>query len=396
MSARTTIFRILLPLAILVLGGGLMLFMIKSRQAPPKQEQPHLGPLVGVVAARVVNATVAVHSTGTVTPSREIDLVPQVGGLVAEVSPGLVEGGFFAKGDLLLRIEDVDYRLTMEQAEAAVARAEVELTEMRNRAEIARDEWNRLYKGSREPSPLVLYEPQLKNARAALASARAKLSQAHINLERTSLHAPFDCMVRMEQVDQGQYVRAGQTLAVLTGTERAEIIVPLPVKELEWIDIPRGDAGSGSPAIVRFSLGERVLSWQGRVVRSLGQVDEQGRMVRAVVQVEDPYGLKGHQNENGFALRVGLFVDVVIQGARLNGVAAVPRAVLRQNDTVWTVAGQEGNATLHIQPVDVLRLERDRVLLSTGLAHGDLVVSDMISGVAEGMRIRPVLEGIDQ
>jgi multidrug resistance efflux pump len=103
-----------------------------------------------------------------------------------------VAGGFFRQGERLFSIEDTDYRLALERAEATRAKAEYELATIESQAEVARVEWERLYEDSgEEPNPLVLYEPQLKNARAALASAGSSVRQAEIDLERTRVRASF-------------------------------------------------------------------------------------------------------------------------------------------------------------------------------------------------------------
>ena len=96
------------------------------------------------------------------------------------------------------------------------------------------------------PNPLTLYEPQLKAAQAAMAGAQADLSQAQLNLKRTVVPRPFNLRVRVKRVDKGQYVRVGQELATVYGTDVAEVIVPLPVAELRWLTIPRRVQGARS------------------------------------------------------------------------------------------------------------------------------------------------------
>jgi len=279
----------------------------------------------------------------------------------------------------------------LERARAAVAKAELDLATVDSQADVARREWQQLAdQGGTPPNPLVLHEPQLANARATLASAKAAQAQAELDLERTRVTAPFDCVVRSEQVDLGQYLRAGVEVARVAGTRRAEVVVPLPLEELVHLHVPRTLAGNdpgeaGSPATLALTVDGQRFEWSGRVVRALGEVDPAGRMARVVVAVDDPYGLRG--NTDRPALALGLFVEANLRGDMLAQVFAIPRSALRDNHTVW-LADDGGH--LAIRPVEVARRERDQVLVAGGLTAGDRVVLTALSGAANGMALRLV------
>ena len=70
---------------------------------------------------------VQIKGEGTVQPLREIQLIPQVSGKVVFMSDSLVNGGQFRKGDTLLRIDPVDYRLAVTLAQAQVKDSESKL-----------------------------------------------------------------------------------------------------------------------------------------------------------------------------------------------------------------------------------------------------------------------------
>ncbi|UCD35938.1 MAG: efflux RND transporter periplasmic adaptor subunit, partial [Nitrospiraceae bacterium] len=235
------------------------------------------------------------------------------------------------------------------------------------------------------PNPLALYEPQLKNARAGLASAAARVEQARLDLERTTIKAPFDARVRSEDIEQGQYVRSGTVVAVLAGTETADISIPLSLDDLSWLAVPGpGQRRNGALAEVHIAIGGKSFQWEGRVVRSTGEVDPRSRMMQLIVEVKDPYGL----NRKGPAspsLAAGSFVDVRIRGKTLEDVFTLPRRALRDNSTIWIM---DGDSELHIRTVKPLRIERDYVIIGEGLEDGDLVVMTRISGAADGMKLR--------
>lgn len=386
MSSSQKVFKIGLPVLIVLLGFAGMFAMIKFRAAPDKKALPETGVLVKVMTASPETHQVKVYGTGTVQPRREVSITPQVKGRVTYVAPNFIAGGFFQKGELLFAIESVDYELAVERAEAAVAKAEVDLASMESRARIARLEWRNLSNGADgDPNPLVLYEPQLKDAQANLAAAQANLAQAELDLTRTKIFAPFNSRVRSEQVDLGQYVKDGTSVAVLAGTDTAEIVVPLPLTDIQWLDVPLEEGQDhGSKATVQLDLAGKQFQWSGRVIRSLGEVDPLGRMARVVVSVDDPYSrLNGRQNTPDLA--TGMFVEVVLFGEILSDTFVIPRSALRENSSVWAM---DSDSKLRIRPVQTVRFEQDNVLISKGLEAGDRLVVTNLVGAADGMLLR--------
>ena len=388
MSKRDLLLKIFLPL--LILGAAVLVtwLMIQSRKMPEPHEAAFVGPLVEVMTVSRESRDVVVSGTGTVQPRRQVAVTPQVSGELVELSPQMVTGGFVAQGALLFVIEDTDYRLALERARANLAQAELELAKISGQAEVARLEWRRLNDAEQaEPKPLVVYEPQLNSAEAQRAAAAAAVAQAQLDLERTHVRAPFNAYVRSENVEVGQYVRDGNSVAVLAGTDEAEIVVPLPLEELNWIPLPAAETREqGAQVEIQLQLGSRVQTWQGRVDRLLGDVDPQNRMAELVISVVDPFGLESGAAAAAQPLAPGTFVKVMIAGKSLPDVAVVPRSALHGDATVWIIDAEQ---KLRIRPVEILRRERADVLVADGLQDGDRVVLTNISGGADGMLLRP-------
>jgi len=382
MSNRGRFWMIVLPLLIVIGGALVMMVMIRGHQAPDRQEPPFRGVLVETLEVRRGDVPLRIAATGTVQARQQSEIVPQVSGQVTEVGPNLVAGGFVRAGELLFAVEPVDFRLALDRARAGLTKAELDLETVRAQAQIARDEWQLLHPGE-EPSPLVVYQPQLKSAEAGVASARATLQQAELDLQRTRITAPFNGYLRSESVDLGQYLRAGTPVASVVGTDAVEIIVPLPLDQLQWLEVPRRSGGQGSKAEIRLS-GSGGELWHGWIDRALGEVDTQGRMARVAVLVADPYGL-GKNRHQKLPLAVGSFVDVTLLGRTLEQVVELPRRALREDDTVWVM---DGDSRLRIVPVKVLRRERELVLVDGGLEGNEQLVVSPVSGAADGLLLR--------
>lgn len=388
MSTKAKLIKIGIPIALIVIGYIIMKVLVSSHPAAVKHAKEDPGILVEVLKAEKKGVTLTVKGTGTVKAVREISVIPQVSGEVVYMAPGLNVGGFFEKGDVLFRIEDTNYKLALEQAKSLKANAEYELAKIESQADIARNEWEEINKGNEtSPNPLVLYEPQLKSAKAALASASAKVALAMLDLARTEIKAPFNIRIRSENIEIGQYVRSGSSVAVLAGTDTAEIAVPLTTEQLRWLNVPRhGERLNGDDATVSLNIGGTIYKLEGRVVRSTGEVDQKSRMMQVIVEIKDPYELK-KKVAGRPAFAAGSFVKIVIKGKNLKDIFVIPRIAFRDNSTVWIM---EKEKLLKIKEVKTLRLERERVIISEGIDDGDMIVLTNLSGAANGMKLRTI------
>jgi RND family efflux transporter MFP subunit len=387
MSQKNKFIKIVIPIIIIIVGIVVMRMLILSRSEPKKEVKEDPGILVQTIEASLQNRTIMVKGTGTVKASMEVSIVPQVSGRITYLSPSLVVGGHFKKDDLLFKIEDIDYVLALEQANAARAGAEYELATIESRARIARTEWERLnLEKNSEPNPLVLYEPQMANAQAALASANAAVKQANLALDRTQIKAPFNSRVTSENIDIGQYVKSGNSIAFLSGTDTVEINVPLTSYDMYWLNIPlHGRELNGPDATVSLNIGGKTHQWKGHILRSTGQVDPKSRMMQIVIEVSNPYGLANTENSGRPALAIGTFVDVKIKGKELKNVFVIPRITLRDNATVWAM---DDDNKLSIKSVSAIRIEKDFAVIDSGLEAGDRIIVTNISGAANGMKLR--------
>jgi hypothetical protein len=114
-------------------------------------------------------------------------------------------------------------------------------------------------------------------------------------------------------------------------------------------------------------------------------------MIRLVVRIDDPYGLKRSGNlDHRYDLAEGLFVDVKLKGNTVSNIFAIPDGALRENSSVWTM---NSHGRLEIQTVEVVRREKERILVRGNLHPGDFLVLTYLSGAATGMKLRLPEEG---
>lgn len=386
--------KILLPALVLIAGGGVAYFVATSKPAVEREAPEIAPPLVTVIEARRADVPLDVASQGTVEPRTESTLVTQVGGRIVAVSPDYAEGSFVSRGQTLMRIDPDDYELALQQARAQVATAETRLELEEAEAEVARQEWRELGRG--EPTALAAREPQVREARAALESARATLAQTRLNLERTTVEAPFDGRIRSKQADVGQFVSPGTPLAVVFATDWAEVRLPVPKDQLAFLDFDLArDRLDGTGPEVRLSadIGGRPRTWIARVVRTGGVLDTRTRMLDVFARVDDPYGRRhaspsGKSDEGWMPLPMGLFVEAEIAGKVARNAIRAPRVALRPDGRLMVV---DADDRLRFREVEVIRTEDDTVVVGSGIEEGDLLPVSPLETPVDGMRVRTTL-----
>jgi RND family efflux transporter MFP subunit len=380
--------QLIIVLCIIVFGVMITVILIKTRKAPEREEQEPLAPLVMVERLRPKDIQMVISAYGTVSPKVEGDIVPEVSGKVVSINPELQTGGFIPAGEQILQIDERDYKFAVQQAQALVADARVRYDIEVAEADVARREWEDLHPGIEPNSPLVLRESQVRQAKAALESAQAQLATAQLRLERTSLSLPFDALIISEKVDLGQYLVAGQSVAVAYGIDAVEIEVPLEDDELAWFDIfgnsgaPNGGriVNSKTPAVVKADFAGAEHTWKGYVTRTTGQVDKMSRMIYVVVEVPKPFDLV----ENRPPLLPGIFAEVQIQGKVLKRALAVPRDAIHESNKVWMVKEDR----LYVKALDIVRADKEFAYARADINQNATIVTSSLDKVMEGMEVR--------
>ncbi len=380
-------------------GAGVTLLVSLAPEAESREPPPRI-PFAQTARVSAGSGPIPVYGSGTVRPSAEIDIAPQVGGRVVWVDPGFQSGGRVEAGRTLFRIEEADYLYRLQEAEANLASRQVAFLQEQEQATIARAQYE-LYAERQSAggapsaaSPLTLREPQLEAARAALSRDEARLADANLALSRTRVAAPFNGVVRSESVDVGQVVSPGQPVGRLFASHAVEVVVPLSDADAALIpglwELRAGDGDGGVAVRVIAQYGEGTYAWEGYVDRVEASLDAQTRTVDVIVRVSDPFTAGVPESASSAAVRsppllVGKFVDVEIDGVSPEDYFRVPRAALQTGNEVWAVS--EGDI-VSIVPVQVLQRANDEVFVTGPLESGQAVITGGIQFATEGMRVQ--------
>lgn len=367
----------------LLVGAG---YLIQKNPPSARRGGPPAGPqtLVDVISVAPQDYQITVNSYGTVQPRTQSMLVAQVSGQIVTVNPDFRAGGFFNQGDVLITIDPRDYEADVKIAEASLMDAlQAEAQEVA-RAEQAKIDWQRLGQPGDAPSDLVLRKPQLEAARARASSARAALTKARLDLERTKVIAPFSGRILSQRVDLGQVVNTGTQLAELYATDYVEIRLPIRNVDLAFVELPEGQATEPPMAKVKSKLGGEI-EWQGRVIRTEGAIDQNARQLHVVAQIDNPFGT---DNPVERPLKIGEYITAEIAGRTVKDALVIPSETIYQNKYVYIVQDN----LLQRRDVEIAWQNGRDALVIAGVVPNDKLVTTPLGQVTSGTPVRLVGE----
>ncbi len=379
--------RILIGLMFVGLTVAFIVFAIATKTKPPQRVQLPPTPLVETLIVQSDIQQFTVDSQGPVKPKLTSNIVAEVSGRISEVSDNFRVGSFVNEGDTLFTIDKANYIANLRSAEASLAQAKASYQDAKARSDQAKKDWEKIGRG--KASDLVLKVPQLNQAKASVQSAEANLLRAQRDLSRTNVKAPYSALIKSKQVDLGQYVNVGFTVANLFGTEAAEVRLPLADRELAFLQLPQQGIEASYPNVILSGIyAGKPQAWQGKVVRTEGVVEENNRLTYLVAEISDPYGLTNKQNAST-PLRFGTFVNAEIEGITQDNLIVLPRSALINKDQVLQISDE---SKISIITVDIVKGDKDIIYVNGGITDGAEIIITPIENPINGMLVKRVSE----
>ncbi len=417
-------WRLLWVLPPVIVGILVLAWAVGGKQPPAKAERGEPSRAVRVIQAPRLTLIPTAEGYGPVEPAQVWTAVTQVEGRVVEIHPRLRDGAILPADTLLLRIDPVDYELSLAQAKAELA--ELDVQEQNTRASLAIEQRNvaiaerelkriqRLAKqGTASQANVDEAErtmlgtqtavQNMQNTLALIPTQRrvleARAAQAERDLAHTTVIAPFNLRVANLEVEADQYVTKGQSLFEGDAVERVEIVAQFAMSSLRRLFIGRPEPIPdvslmteklsefvGFRPLIRLDLGNHVAEWQAEFVRFSDVVDPETRTIGVVVAVDRPF----EKVKPGYRppLSKGMFVQVLLRGHEQPERVIVPRSAVRAG----TVYLADADNRLRRQAVQVLFDQGPISIIGKGIEPGlRVVVSDLIPAV-DGMLLRPQMD----
>jgi len=389
--------------SIAILGAGVASFILLKalKPVPEQRDQAELIPLVQTTPLEYRDSPLLIEGNGIITPRASITVSSQVSGEVVSLHPNLVSGGAFKKEEILVQLDKRTYEANLAEAEANQAANKANLAFLKKQVERIRSLKESDYVGEEALDDVI---SRLAQTEAAIARQEAILESRRLDLERTSIKAPFSGRIYDESVDIGDIVSPGRELARFYASDEVEVVVSLNANDSVFIPglWTQDESSHSRNAWITVDHGGITYQWQGYVHRVESDIDMTTRTVDVVVRIPDPFlpGERLGESTSSITLEappllVGMYSNVAIEGMNINNHFVLPVSALRSNDSIWVISGE---GILNIIPVEVIRQEGNQVvLLADGLPEGTPIVMSDIALVTHVMRVRlnqsPVTEG---
>ena len=362
---------IILVVSIIVAG-----VLIKSRSVAVTEEKKVETPYVKtmMILPRTVEASIS--SQGIVQPESDLTLLSELNSRVEWLSPKMEAGSSFKEGDTLLVLDSRDYELVLITAESQVLNAEVNLEREQAESELAKKEWKRVGAGS--ASNLALRKPQMAQAKATYAAAKARLEQARRNLGRTIFIAPFDGRVRTSNIELRTTVFPGTLIGNIYATGAYEIRLPVADQDVPFIGLEFNGQKIEESRRLDVIIIQGDNKWAAKIVRTEAEIDPVTKMMAVVAKVNNS-DKKTFNNP----LAVGQFVQAKISGIEIPDISVLPRSSVR-NESVWIVDNQ---MSMQNRLVEVIRNEDEFALIREGFESGDRLLTSRVSSLVNGLKV---------
>lgn len=384
MTQNNKIQTFVFPILILIIAAGLAFSLTFFEPEIIKTDQREIDNTVNIVHLKPQVKRLDVSSHAVVVPRTQARLVPEVAGQVESVSDKWHNGGFFKKGEVMLQIEQHQYKNRVANAKASVARTKSAYIQEQGQAYVAEQEWQRRKRksDSEAAKALALRKPQLEAAKAQYEAALADLQAAEISLEKTSIRAPFAGIVLKKSADVGQNVSTGQVLAEFVAIDYAEIRVPLTQSNQYLIELPelKNQYKAAVEIIERNS--RKSIRYSGYLVRTEGVLDEKTKVLYGIVEIKDPYQLMSKSDKP--PLRLGSYVEVRIPGREIGDLYVLPEHALRRGNAVWVV---DDEGILRSRSVELLGNYNDELIVYKGLSGDVKLVVGSVGKAMHGKKV---------
>ncbi len=395
--------------------GGILLFLAPGMKAEP----PAITQSTGKKVVRVLKVVprklqpVAV-GYGHTKPALEWEAQSELDGTIIWEAGILQEGNIVSKGTPLLKVDPSVYEL-----EVAKLNAEIEVTKLRDKTisaslKIASEEY-RIQQSEYERSmqlsktghisktekdratrELLSNQQQLQTLKNSIVINQAEqrvmqmqLALAERDLQQTTISAPFDLRITEKVAGIAEYVNKGEVLLLADGIDAVEVSAQFALGKMQPLHQAAdksdmsGDLHHELEALVELKAGNRIITWNGAVNRSGGQIDAQTQSQSIVVRINNPYG-QAQPGKKPPLIR-DTFVKVTLKAPVLKNQILIPANAIHQGNVY--VVNSDGN--LEIKSVTVAFIQDQVAVIKDGLLPNDNVVVSKLSPAVKGMPLKP-------
>ncbi|HEY6454927.1 MAG TPA: efflux RND transporter periplasmic adaptor subunit [Steroidobacteraceae bacterium] len=371
---------VLIVVLIVLIGGG-ALFLHHAKVQNAANTRPVFNFRTNAVSVSVATVTkgdivVRIPGLGTVTPLQTVTVKAQISGIMEKVN--FKEGQMVKKGELLAVIDPRPYEAALAQAQAALTRDQAMLAD----AQLDMKRYEDLIKqDSVSQQQVDTQRATVGQDTGTVASDKAQVKTAELNLAYTHITSPLDGRVGLRQVDPGNYVTPGDANGIVVVTQLHPISVLFTVPE---DNIP--------------SIMDQVKSGAKLTVVATGRANSEhladGTLATTDNLIDTTTGtlkLRADFDNTDGTLFPGQFVNVSLQVTTLKDQIIIPGGAVRrgapdgvQSAFVYLV---KPDNTVTVRPVVLGVVDGETQAVKSGIQLNDVVVTDGGDRLREGAQV---------
>lgn len=357
-----------------ILSGSLVISSCGNKNQQG-QGRPAPGPVpvaISVVPEEIV--TGVNNYPGTVVALNQTELRAEVNGYITGIL--VQDGATVSKGQKLYEIDRTRYQAAQEQAKANLAIAEANLNKVNRDVE----RYKRLAEQDAIAKQTLDYAmTDLNNAQAQVLSAKAALTSATTDLDRSVIRAPFNGTIGISQVRNGALVSAGTTL-INTISSTNPIAVDFQVNEKDikrFVDVQR-NASSLKDSVITLQLsGNITYASPGKISAIDRAVDPSTGTITVRANFENPENI----------LRTGMNTNVLVKNTSTTKMPVIPYKAVTEQLGEFTVFVVTDSSTVDQRPVKLGIKIADKVVINEGVKAGEKIVVEGAQNLQQGVKI---------
>lgn len=361
---------LVIALIVIVLLAVVIVHLLRGK----KVEHGPAPQVVTVAAATLGSMPVTLNALGTITPIATITVLPQLSGYLTAV--GYEEGQDVKKGQFLAQIDQRQYEISKQQAEAQLAKDQATLDQAR--ADLARYS---LLNERHSIAEQTWYNQRfvVEQSEAAVKADLANIAQFALDIEYCHITAPVAGRVGLRLVDPGNYVTASSTPGIVVITQMKPTTVQFAIPQNALGDVlQRVNSGATLPVTVYNSNNTKQLATGKLFALSNQMATSTGTVtLRASLPNDDE------------ALFPSEFVNVVLLVDTMQNAVLVPTPAVQTGapgDYVYLV---NADNTVSVHKVTLGPSDGRNTVIAAGLSAGQRVVTDGLDRLSDGAKITP-------
>jgi membrane fusion protein, multidrug efflux system len=327
---------------------------------------------VTVATAVEKSMPITIEGIGTVIAASTVSVHAQITGEMTSVN--FKEGEDVEKGQVLVTLDKRPYEAALQQAQATLAKDTAQAANARSQAARYQD---LLQRGIATSEQVDTMKTQAAALEATVAADRANVENAQVQLTYATITSPMSGRTGLLQVHPGNLVRAQDAQAIVTINKITPVYVSFSVPEAQLPALKRYLAAQGTLPVTAIAPTESGKPSAGRVNFIDNAVDPTTGTIK----------VKGTFPNEDKRLWPGQFVNVTVTLTNDPDAVVVPSPAVQTGQQGQYVFLVKADHTVEMRPVTVARVTGDETVLQTGVAAGDVVVTDGHLRLVPGGRI---------